>query len=205
MSGGKQPALRIDAARNVRRILNVARTMLTNNPEATTEEIAQAAGVGIATLYRRFHTREDLIRAVLQEIFLTEIGPALEKAKNESDPRAGVFISFEAALRSTARGGGVFATLPYMGMMTIELAGWFVGPVSELVRRGQQEGLLRADLDPEADTLRLLLMLLSVIPTLGPGSDGWKRYLGLVMDSLSLTPTTPLPPAEAVVDPFRRR
>jgi AcrR family transcriptional regulator len=204
MPEGKQPTLRIDAARNVRRILNVARTMLTKNPEATTEEIAQAAGVGIATIYRRFRTREDLIRAVLQEIFTTEIGPILENAKNESDPRAGVFICFEAALRSTARGGGVLATVPATGAMTIEMAEWFVGPVSQLIRRGQQEGVLRADIDPESDTLRLLLMLLSVVPTLNPESEGWKRYLRLMMDALSLTPTVPLPPAEAVVDPFRR-
>ena len=87
--------------------------------------------------------------------------------------------------------------------MTLEIAQSFLGPVSQLIRRGQQEGLIRADLDPEKDTLRLLLMLLSVLPTFSQGSEGWNRYLRLVMDSLLQTPTVPLPPAEAVVDPFR--
>jgi hypothetical protein len=143
-------------------------------------------------------TREDLIQGIIWDIFATDIGLALAEAENQPDPREAVRIAFEAAMRTASREGITFPV-----GMTLETARSFLGPVSQLIRRGQQEGLIRADLDPEKDTLRLLFMLLSVLPTFNQGSEGWNRYLRLVMDSLLQTPTAPLPPAEAVVDPFR--
>jgi AcrR family transcriptional regulator len=194
----KRQALRGDAARNARRLLDVGRAVLRENPHASAEDIAQAAGLGVATFYRRFPTREDLIQGIIWDIFATDIGPALAAAESEPDPREAVRIAFEAAMRTASREGITFPV-----GMTLEIAQSFLGPVSQLIRRGQQQGLIRADLDPEQDTLRLLLMLLSVLPTFSQGSEGWNRYLRLVMDSLLQTPTVPLPPAEAVVDPFR--
>lgn len=199
IAGMKPQALRGDAARNVRRLLDAARAMLGKNPQASADDIARAAGLGVATLYRRFPTREDLIRGVIWDIFATDIAPALAKAENEPDPRDGVRIAFEAALRSSSSLG-----TPVPVGMTLEIAQSFLGPVSQLICQAQEQGLMRADLDPEKDTLRILLMLLSVTPTFRPGSEGWNRYLRLVMDSLELTPAEPLPPAEAIVDPFQR-
>lgn len=199
IAGIKPRALRGDAARNVRRILDAARAMLGENPQASADDIARAAGLGVATLYRRFPTREDLIRGVIWDIFATDIAPALDKAENEPDPRDGVRIAFEAALRSSSSLG-----TPVPVGMTLEIAQSFLGPVSQLICQAQEQGLMRADLDPEKDTLRILLMLLSVTPTFRPGSEGWNRYLRLVMDSLELTPAEPLPPAEAIIDPFQR-
>lgn len=197
--GTKRQALRGDAARNARRILDAARAMLRENPQSSAVDIARAAGLGVATLYRRFPTREDLIRGVLWDIFATDIAPALDRAKNEADPRDGVRIAFEAALRVSSREG-----VPSLVGMTLEIAQSFLVPVSQLICRAQEQGLMRADLDPENDTLRILLMLQSVTPTFCPGSEGWNRYLRLVMDSMVLTPAEPLPPAEAIVDPFQR-
>jgi AcrR family transcriptional regulator len=198
MNDEKTTILRSDAARNIRRILDAGRATLRRNPQASVEEIARAAGLGVATVYRRFPTREELVRGVLEDIYTTSIAPALKDAENEEDPRSGVLLAFSAALHTASHEG-----VPIAAGMTMEIARSFIDPVSRLIRCAQQKGLMRADLDPEADTLRLLIMLLGVLPTLSPVSDGWNRYLRLVMDSLSLTPTEPLPPAEAVVDPFR--
>lgn len=197
MSGGERQPLRIDAARNIRHILSVGRAVLRKNPKASVAEIAKGADVGIATIYRRFPTRDDLVRGVFIEIFETELAPAMAIAEKEENPRQGMIIAFEACLKVSVVEG-----VPYGRGMTMELADMFLGPVSRMIRRGQEEGLFRADLDPEADALRVLLMLVSVLPSMARGTDGWRRYLMLMMDALSMTPTGPLPPAVPITDPW---
>ena len=68
---GAAPAerrLRADAARNRAAIVAVARDVFAEQGlEAPLETIAARAGVGIATLYRRFPTREKLVAAALVE------------------------------------------------------------------------------------------------------------------------------------------
>ena len=60
--------LRADAARNRAAIVAVARDVFAEQGlEAPLEAIAARAGVGIATLYRRFPTREKLVAAALTE------------------------------------------------------------------------------------------------------------------------------------------
>jgi AcrR family transcriptional regulator len=55
---------RADAARNFEALLVAARDAFTElGVEASLEEIARRAGVGIATLYRNFPTREELIES----------------------------------------------------------------------------------------------------------------------------------------------
>lgn len=50
-----------------RALLDSATVLLAANPGASFIEVAQAAGVGRATLYRHFPTREDLIRTLTLE------------------------------------------------------------------------------------------------------------------------------------------
>jgi len=60
--------LRADAARNRAAIVSVASDVFAEQGlEAPLEAIAARAGVGIATLYRRFPTREKLVAAALVE------------------------------------------------------------------------------------------------------------------------------------------
>ncbi|RCV51937.1 TetR/AcrR family transcriptional regulator [Marinitenerispora sediminis] len=60
--GGR--ALRSDAERTVRRILEAAERVLRDDPTATMERIAEAAGVARTTIHRRFTSREALIDAM---------------------------------------------------------------------------------------------------------------------------------------------
>src|SRR3954447_2757467 len=57
-------ALRADAARNVHRIVEVAARLLGSDPGAGMADVATAAGVSRATVYRHFPTREALIAAI---------------------------------------------------------------------------------------------------------------------------------------------
>ena len=64
-----EPALRRDAARNRDKILAAARAAFDEEGvDVGVEVIAQRAGVGVGTLYRRFPTKELLIEAVVDEV-----------------------------------------------------------------------------------------------------------------------------------------
>jgi AcrR family transcriptional regulator len=67
---GSEPAgrpLRRDAERNLERIMEAAESLFAAYGYQTSmEEVAQRAGVGVGTLYRRFQSKEDLCAAVAE-------------------------------------------------------------------------------------------------------------------------------------------
>ena len=77
--------LRADAARNRARVLDAARTAFAEaGLDVGVEEIARRAGVGKGTLYRRFPTKEALVRAIFEDI-LEEIDHIVTAAEAEPD------------------------------------------------------------------------------------------------------------------------
>ncbi|MFD7416664.1 TetR/AcrR family transcriptional regulator [Kitasatospora purpeofusca] len=77
---GTQRPLRADARRNREKILAAAvRVFTTQGLDAQMERVAKEAGVGSATLYRNFPTREALVEAVYRNEVarLCEAAPAL--------------------------------------------------------------------------------------------------------------------------------
>src|SRR5262245_9119509 len=61
--------LRADARRNRERVLEAARDVFVEQgPDAPLDEVARRAGVGVATLYRRFPDRASLSRAVALDV-----------------------------------------------------------------------------------------------------------------------------------------
>ena len=88
---GTEPrALRADAERNRRRILDAARTVFARDGlGAGVDAIAREAGVGVGTLYRRFPTKQELLEAVIED-GVTRLACEIEELCARRRPRAGV-------------------------------------------------------------------------------------------------------------------
>ncbi len=68
-SSPDSPTIRADARRNRRRLLDAAIELILDiGGEPSRDAIAQRAGVGIATLYRHFPNRQELLRAVVLDV-----------------------------------------------------------------------------------------------------------------------------------------
>ena len=67
---GEQKGLRRHARRNHELLVAAAREVFAEQGvEASLEEVARRAGVGIGTLYRHFATREALVEAIFERRF----------------------------------------------------------------------------------------------------------------------------------------
>src|SRR6478609_5514908 len=187
--------LRADAARNAERLLRAAREVYGElGPDAPIEAIARRAGVGERTLYRRFPTKGDLISAALDQSIAEDLTPVIEKARRTEDPMRGLVALVEAAISLGAREHNLLTAARRAGSLAPDISTALDEALSELARRGQETGALRADLVAE-DLPRLIAMLYSVLFTMDSTTDGWRRYVALVLDSISTGPRRRLPRA----------
>jgi AcrR family transcriptional regulator len=186
--------LRADAARNAERILRAARDVYGElGPEAPIEAIARRAGVGERTLYRRFPTKAELVRAALDQGIAEDLTPAIERARAATDPLEGLAQLIDAAISLGAREHSLLTAARRAGSLTSDVSTEVIAALTELADRGRRAGVIRSDLAP-ADLPRILAMLYSVLQTMDPGSDGWRRYVALMLDSISAGERRPLPP-----------
>ena len=78
--------MRADAQRNREQLLAAARELVSERgAQVPLEEVARRAGVGIATLYRRFPDRDALLRAVAVDA-LERTREAVEEVAGQDDP-----------------------------------------------------------------------------------------------------------------------
>ena len=80
-------ALRADAERNLRRVLDAALEVFAEHGlDAPVTLIAERAGVGVATIFRRFPTKDDLLAALLAHRG-EQLVAAADAALERTDPR----------------------------------------------------------------------------------------------------------------------
>ena len=197
MTAVEDRPLRADAARNVERILRAARDVYGElGADAPVEAVARRAGVGERTLYRRFPTKADLVRAALDQSIAEDLMPAIDDARRTDDPLRGLTQLIEAAISLGAREHNLLTAAHRAGSLTSDISESLNEALDELVRRGQQAGRVRADLVAD-DLPRLIGMLYSVLSTMDSSSDGWRRYVALILDAISINERQPLPAAAA--------
>lgn len=190
--------LRADAARNAERILRAARDIYHElGPEAPIEAIARRAGVGERTLYRRFPAKADLVRAALDHCVAEDLTPTIEAVRRVDDPLRGLAQLIDAAISLGARERNLLTAAQRAGSLTPDISTSLYDALSALARRGQQAGVVRADLVAD-DLPRLIAMLYSVLCTIDADSDGWRRYVALLLDAISVKQRRPLPRVTAL-------
>jgi AcrR family transcriptional regulator len=199
---GERP-LRRDAARNRERILAAAgEVFAARGLEVTLDDIADHAGVGVGTVYRRFHDKEQLIDALFDDR-MDAVVSAAEAALAAADPWLGLegfFVSM-LELQAADRGLRELVFAGQHGRERVARARTRLEPlVQEVVQRGQASGHLRGDVRAD-DVPFIQKMLAQVIDIAGEVSpDLWRRYLTIMLDGLCTRrdgPTPlPVPPLE---------
>lgn len=183
---GPARPLRADAARNHRRIVEAAAAAFeTDGPDVALEEIARRAGVGVATLYRRFRTRDLLVRAVLEEVFATEVEPTA--ATVDGDPWTDLTGSLSRAVEAIARRRTILKLARETGAFDVESVQRYGRTMTRLLDRARAAGAVRPELT-DRDLSAVLVMALAVVDgseDAGGTIDGDRhRYVALLLDGL---------------------
>jgi len=183
--------LRADAQRNHERIIAAAyATFAEAGLDAPIEEVARRAGVGPATVYRRFPNKQALVRAIV-EARLAELEPLIAGAVRDEDPWRGLLTAIEAVLDIQARNMAFLRVLAEAGALPHlkgELGERVFAPLYDLFARAQAAGRIRADLEPTE-----IHVLIRMVAATGDDARGIRRYLALLADALQTPAPTPLP------------
>jgi AcrR family transcriptional regulator len=190
--------LRADAQRNRERIIAAAIEVFAESGlEASTAEVAQRAGVGEATLFRRFPTKDDLIMAIVE----TQMGVAVAMANErleDADPGAALERFLTWMVERSVADKGVMDASKDRCMMREELQPIrqdFLTALSALVKRAQAAGAVRDDITGQDLGILMHSVAASAeMPFPGVRNDIWKRYLGVVLDGLKPDGATKLRP-----------
>ena len=209
---GPRP-LRRDAERNRQLVLDAARHVFAvRGLAAGFDEIARVAGVGAATVYRRFPERADLVEALFEQDLERMVSRARDAA-GDPDAWAGLcgFLRWAVELQARNRGLAQVLAATEHGTERIERARAEIAAIVDtLVTRAQDAGVLRSDV-AALDLLLTMTLVAQVGDVDDPGSR--ERLATLVLDGFPTRrdhPTTlpPSAPTEAdlagILDPLRR-
>jgi len=176
--------MRADARRNYQRLLAAGRAVLTERgSEASMEEIAKTADVGVGTLYRHFPRRIDLVEAVYREDVDGLVSLAQELAET-AEPWDGLVQWLQAFVRY-AQSKRVFLTELREAFeknpdFKLDSRDKIANAAATVLSRAQQAGVARDDID-QADLMQLVGgMCMANVGSLPHN----QRLLGLVLDGV---------------------
>ncbi len=197
------PGLRADAERNRERILAAARRLYsTHGLGVSMACIAREAGVGKATLSRRFATREELINAVFADR-MDAYAAAVAEALADPDPWHGFagYLQAVCAMQAADRGFAEVLVMAFPAAKALEKrrAEVYHG-LLDLIGRAKATGHLRADFTHQ-DLVILLMANAGVIAASEAAAPGtWRRMVGQMLRAYA-APGADLPPLEPAPAP----
>lgn len=190
-------APRVDAQRNRQRVMDAAtRVFAERGSNATLNDIARAAGVGVGTVYRKFADKEAMLDALVEEKVDALVEVAL-RAAELSDPGPAVRqLLFDVmAQRASDRGLDAILTAPdRSARFAHELGHRFIPTVDRLVARAIQAGELRADFSGQE--VCILGFMVGKVADITRETDPalWQRYAQMLIDGTRHVPGSSLTP-----------
>lgn len=190
------PGLRADAERNRCRILAAARRLYaTEGLGVSMASVAREAGVGKATLSRRFATREELVNAVFADR-MDAYADAVAEALADPDPWHGFigYLHAVCAMQAADRGFADVLTMTFPAAKALEARrAEAYERLLELITRAKDTGHLREDFTHQ-DVVILLIANAGVVTATGDAApDTWRRLVGHMLRSYA-APGAPIPP-----------
>jgi AcrR family transcriptional regulator len=174
--------LRKDAAENRERLLRAAAVVFAEQGlDASVEEVARAAGVGMGTLYRRFPTKEALIAELVGQLQQEFIDDARRAAQLPDGLGLETFLHDAARRQATHRG-----CLPRLwnSASTTAAAEEIRRLIAELAADARAHGRVRPEVTT-ADIVVVFWAMRGVIEsTLSVAPDAWQRHLAVVVAGL---------------------
>jgi AcrR family transcriptional regulator len=185
---------RAEAARNDQRILDAARAVFVADPGAPIAAVSEHAGVGISALYRRYPSKEELLRRLCGDGLATYIAAAEEALADDGD----LWEAFARFMRRvvdadthslTARLAGTFTPTDELNRD----AGIAQELNERLVERTRTAGAIRDDLD-----VNDLSMVFEQLASIRLGDEARTRqlrhrYLALLLEAMHGPSSSPLP------------
>jgi len=185
--GSSERPLRRDAERNRQRILAAAAELFTERGlDATLDDVARAAGVGIGTVYRRFPDKETLVSELFRDR-IDALVTVAEQACAVPDPWRGL-VTFIEFVASAMAGDSGLRQLMMFGTYDRDQVCYArdrMRPViSRLVERAQASGDLRPDFS--ATDVKMIAFMLGSIAEYAASvtPEIWRRYLVMLIDGL---------------------
>lgn len=179
--------LRKDAERNRQRVIEAARELFASRGmEATLNEVAHHAGLGVGTVYRRFSTKEELIEAIFED-GINQLAELAESALLHQDSWAGFvwFVEQMCEVTATDRGMREIVYCKAYGGDRVEAARVRLEPaLSKLLERAQDDGYLRPELSHT--DMPIFGLLAGTVGEFAGHVDGelWRRYVAILLDGM---------------------
>lgn len=180
--------LRADAERNRLRIIAAARALFAERGlDVPMDDVAEAAGVGVGTVYRRFANRDELITGIFTE-HLHEVAADAERALANPDPWdavVGVMNSFATAMAEDRGLAAIIMRIDHSHPDIEATKSVISERVEEIFDRAVQAGVLRPDL-VSTDLFAIFRMLSAIADgTRSEDPGAWRRYFELFLDAIS--------------------
>jgi AcrR family transcriptional regulator len=179
--------MRRDAADNRDRLLRAAEDVFAaRGPAATLEDVARAADVGPATLYRRFANKDALVREVLTRFFQRLIEVTAEAEQAPPADGLGVFLR-TVGVEIAAKAG---LSAPMWGDLAPRpLVDELRDRSTALMERAKDAGAVHGDVtaDDVASTVWALRGVIEseVVDPARSGRELWRRHLDVVLRGLA--------------------
>ena len=178
--------LRKDAARNRVLLIQAAREVFAERGlEASLDDVARHAGLGVGTAYRHFANKHELAQAIFTEA-IDRIIELADSATTAEDPWQGIvaFLAGAAEAQTADRGLRELLMGQHDPAQLERVNDRLREPLEIMVERAKQAQAVRPDI-AATDLGVVVMMLCTVADVTGDVQpDLWRRYLPLLLDGL---------------------